>query len=309
MKSGLKVVSPASISNLACGYDVLGMAIDVPCDEMIGYLSDTPGVRIIQVTGAKKNIPLGADQNIAGITASALLKHLGEEGRGLELKIHKHIQAGSGLGSSAASATAAAMLVNELLNRPLEKKELIPFAFEGEKTTGSSSGDNIVPEMLGGLILIRDIFSLDYHRIYTPPGLYIAVILPDIFLPTKSGREILNPVVPLEDFRKQSANLGAFVIAMQTGDFDLIRRSMQDYIIEPQRKHLIPHFETVKQTALDLGALGCSMSGSGPAIFALCQEKTQAAEIASAMKKIYDQHKLDAKTFVGGINHEGASAY
>src|SRR5687768_10485927 len=309
MKSGIKVVAPASISNLACGYDVLGMAIDVPCDEIIGRWIDEPGVKIIQVTGAKKNIPVEADKNIAGITATALLKHLGEEGRGLELKIHKHIPAGSGMGSSAASANAAAVLVNELLNSPLEKKELIPFAFEGEKATGSTSGDNIVPEMIGGLVLIRDIFSFDYHRIYTPPGLFIAVILPDIFLSTKIGREILKPQVPIEDFIRQSANLGAFIIGMQTGDLDLIRRAMNDHIIEPQRKHLIPHFDVIKETALTMGALGCSMSGSGPAIFALCQEKTQASEIAELMKKIYDQHRLDAKTFVGGINHEGTLVY
>src|SRR3990170_7102171 len=161
MKSGLKVVAPASISNLACGYDVLGMAIDVHSDEIIGRWTDQPGVQIIQVTGFKKNIPLDAEHNIAGITATSLLKHLGESGRGLELRIHKNIPAGSGLGSSGSSACAAAVLVNELLNNPLEKRDLIPFAFEGERASGSSSGDNVVPEMIGGLILIRDIQSMD----------------------------------------------------------------------------------------------------------------------------------------------------
>lgn len=309
MNSGLKVVAPASISNLACGYDVLGMAIDVPCDEITGRLTDQQGIRISQITGEKKNIPLEVENNIAGITATALLKHLGEEKRGIELKIHKHIPAGSGMGSSGASATAAAVLVNELLNRPLEKKELIPFAFQGEKTTGSTSGDNIVPEMIGGLVLIRDIYTLDYHRIYTPPGLFVAVVLPDLFLSTKNGREILKMQIALEDFRKQSANLGAFVIGMHTGDFDLIKRSMVDYIIEPQRKHMIPHFDNVKETAMQMGALGCSLSGSGPSIFALCLEKTQASEIADAMKRIYDEHKFNSRVFVGGINHEGARAY
>lgn len=308
MKSGLKVIAPCSVSNLACGYDVLGMAIDVPCDELTGRWTDGGGVRIVQITGAKKNIPASPDQNIATITANALLKHLGEEGRGLELKIHKHIQAGSGLGSSGASAVAAAMLVNELLNKPLEKRDLIPFAFLGEQATGSTSGDNIIPEMIGGLILIRDIWTLDYHRIYTPPGLYMAILLPDIFISTKSGRGILNQQVDLDDVVRQSANLGAFVTAMQIGDLDLLRRSMQDHIIEPQRKHLIPHFDHVKKIALQMGALGCSMSGSGPAIFALCQEKTQAAEIAAAMKNIYDKENLDCKSFTGGINHEGVVA-
>lgn len=308
MNSGLKVVCPASISNLACGYDILGMAVDIPCDEITGRWTEKAGITIASITGAKKEIPVDPEHNIAAIAARTLLSHLGESGRGLELKIHKHIPAGSGLGSSGASAAAAVVLVNELLHRPLERKELIPFAFEGEKYTGSFSGDNIVPELIGGLILIRDIESLDFHRIYTPPGLFVAICLPDIFLSTKAGRQILNPQVPLEDFRKQSANLGAFVIAMETGDFDLMRRSMVDLVIEPQRKHLIPHFDTVKQQALDLGALGCSMSGSGPAVFALCQEKTQASEIANAMKRIYDSHNIDARAFAAGINQEGAKA-
>lgn len=309
MKSGLKVISPASISNLACGYDVLGMALDIPCDEIIGRWTDTPGVHIAEITGQKKNIPLDADKNIAGITATTLLKHLGEESRGLELKIRKHIPAGSGMGSSASSAVAAAVLVNELLNNPLEKRDLIPFAIEGEKASGSLAGDNVVAEMIGGLILIRDITTFDYHRIYTPPGLFVAILLPDIFIDTKSGRQMLKPEVPLHDMVKQSANLGAFIIGMQTGDLDLIKRSMQDHVIESQRAHSIPHFDRVKETALHMGALGCSMSGSGPAIFALCQEKLLATDIAAAMMRVYEENKLHARIFVAGMSKEGAQAF
>ncbi len=308
MNSGIKVISPASVSNLGCGFDVLGMAIEIPSDEIVGRWSETPGVRIVEITGQKKGIPLDADLNIAGVTAKALLKYLGEDGRGLELKIHKHIPGGSGLGSSASSATAAAVLVNELLNSPLEKKELIPFALEGEMVaSGSRHGDNVVPCMIGGLILIRDIASLDYSRIYTPKGLYMAILLPAISIPTKSARELLQSTVPLESLVKQTANLGSFVVGMHLGDLDLIRRSMEDHVIESQRKHLIPHFDKVKETALNLGALGCSISGAGPAIFALCQEKLQASEIASAMEKIYDDQKMHSRSFVGGIHHQGTT--
>ena len=306
MNSGLKVIAPASVSNLACGFDTLGMAIDVPSDEIIGRWSDTPGIRIVEITGYKKDLPLAPEKNIAGITASALLQYLGEGNRGLELKIHKHIPAGSGLGSSASSATAAAVLVNELLNRPLEKRELISFALDGEVTaSGSRHGDNIIPALMGGLILIRDIDTFDYHRIYTPPGLFMSILLPDINIPTKNAREILRKEVPLKEMVRQSANLGSFIIGMHHGDLDLIGRSMRDQIIEPQRKHLIPYFETVQQVALQLGALGCSISGAGPAIFALCQEKLQASEILKAMNDIYLKHGLEARTFVGTINHEG----
>ena len=306
MKSGLKVIAPASVSNLACGFDTLGIAIDVPCDEIIGKWVDTPGVRIVEITGRKKNIPLDADLNIASITAKSLLKHLGEDGRGLELRIHKHIPGGSGLGSSAASAAAAAVLVNEMLNRPLEKRELIPFALDGEVVaSGSRHGDNVVPAMIGGLVLIRDIHTYDFHRIYTPPGLFMAILLPDISISTKSARQILLPEVPLNDAVRQGANLGSFVIGMHNSDLDLIRRSMQDLLIEPQRKHLIPHFDDIKASALKMGALGCSISGAGPAIFALCQEKLQATDIAAAMLKVYEDHKLEAKSFVGAIHPEG----
>ncbi|MDQ3015842.1 MAG: homoserine kinase [Bacteroidota bacterium] len=282
------------------------MAIDVISDEIIGNWSASPGVRIIELTGYKKGIPIEADKNIAGITATALLKYLGEEGRGLELKIHKYIQGGSGLGSSASSATAAAVLVNEMLDRPLEKRELIPFAMEGEvHASGSRHGDNIVPAMIGGLVLIRNIDTFDYHRIYTPPGLFMAIVLPHISIQTKTARDILQPTVPLHDMVLQAANLGSLVIGMQQGDLDLISRSLQDHVIEHQRKHLIPLFDNVKEKAMGLGALGCSISGAGPAIFALCAERSLAENVAAGMKAVYDQHGLDATSYVGGIQHEG----
>lgn len=309
MNSGLKVIAPASVSNLACGFDILGLAIDVPSDEIIGKWSDTPGIRILEITGHKKEIPLSPEKNIAAITAMSLLKHLGEEKRGLDLKIHKHIPAGSGLGSSASSATAAAVLINEMLNKPLEKRDLIPFALDGEVTaSGSRHGDNIIPALIGGLILIRDIDTCDFHRIYTPPGLFVAILLPDVMIVTKVAREILRKEVTLKEMVTQSANLGSFIIGMNLGDLDLISRSMQDHIIEPQRKHLIPYFEEVQQIALSLGALGCSISGAGPAIFALCQEKLMAMDIATAMHAVYTRHKLNARSFVGSINHEGTIA-
>ncbi len=308
MKTGLKVVAPASVSNLACGFDTLGMAIDYPCDVIIGRWVDQPGVRIKEITGYKKGIPYDPDLNIASVTATALLTYLGEAGRGLELKIKKNIPAGSGLGSSAASASAAAVLVNELLDNPLERRALIPFALQGELlASGTPVGDNVVASMIGGLVFIRDIDTYDFHRIYTPPGLFMVILLPNMAIHTKSARTHLKDSVSLPLMVKQSANLGAFVIGMQNSDLGLIRRSMVDLVIEPQRGHQVPHFESVKKAALDLGALGCSISGAGPAIFALCQEKLQASRIAAAMQKVYDDQSLEALSFVAGINHEGVA--
>lgn len=307
MKSGIKVIAPASISNLACGFDVLGLALDTPCDEVIGYWSETPGVRIASVTGRKEGIPVDPLSNTAGVAVLSLLEHLGEKGRGVELKIHKHIQGGSGLGSSAASAVSAVVLVNSLLNNPLEKQALIPFAIEGEKLASVTPvGDNVVPEMLGGLHLIRDIAVNDHHRIYTPPGLFVAVLLPDFIVSTRQGRALLSQEVPLEIMVRQSANLGAFIIGMNTGDLDLIGRSMRDLVIEPQRKPYIPHFDRLQAMAMEMGALGCSISGTGPAVFALCPEKGLAEEIAYGMARIYDKHGLACRKLVCGIHPEGA---
>ena len=307
MITGIKVTAPASISNLACGFDVLGMAMDLVADEITGKWTDEPGIHITSMSGFKQGISYDPDQNIAGITAKAVLQHLGETKRGLDLKIHKNIPGGSGLGSSAASAVAAAFLVNELTGKTLEKKDLIPFALTGEMiASGNKVGDNIVSSMIGGLVLVRDIDTNDFHRIYMPPGLCIAVLLPSITIHTLKAREILKDTVPLTDMIRQSANLGSFVIGMQQSDLDLIRRSMQDMIIEPQRKSLIPHFDAVQEIALSMGALGCSISGAGPAIFALCQEKLQAQDIAAAMLSVYTSQKMDARTFVTAVNHEGA---
>lgn len=306
MNTGLKVIAPASVSNLACGFDTLGIAIDYPGDEIIGRWVDRPGVHIAEIRGHKKDIPRNPELNIASVTATALLKHLGEDGRGLELKINKNLPAGSGLGSSASSATAAAFLVNELLNSPLEKRELVPFAIQGELlASGTPVGDNVVASMIGGLVFIRDIETYDFHRIYMPPGLCMAILLPDIPIHTKASRALLKPEVPLPLMVKQSANLGAFVIGMQTSDLDLIRRSMEDFVIEPQRSHQIPHFHAIQNAAIELGALGCSISGAGPTIFALCQEKLQAQRISSAMLKVCKDNHLSATSFVAGISPEG----
>lgn len=307
MNPGLKVIVPATISNLACGFDVLGMAIDVVCDEMIGRLSDKPGIHIAEITGRKKEISLAPRQNTAGVAATSLLEHLGMQDRGIELRIHKHIPAGSGLGSSAASAVAAVIVTNELLGRPLDRRALIPFALEGEgSSAGAKHGDNVVPAMLGGLMVIRDVETLDFQRVYTPPGLFVAVILPDVFVPTKSSRSILHTDVPLASMVKQTANLAGLIIGMQQSDMALISRSLEDHVIEPQRKHLIPHFDEIKTLASDMGALGCSISGAGPAVFALCAEKSQAADLVKAMKAVYEKRNVDALAFSGGVNKEGA---
>lgn len=305
-KTGIKVFAPASVANVACGFDVLGFAIDKPGDEIIVRHTDTKGLKISKITGGK--LPYEVEKNTAGYAALKLLEHLGESEMGIEMEIHKKMPFGSGLGSSAASAAGAVFAINALLRNPLEKRELLQFAVLGESiASGAIHADNVAPSLLGGMTLVRDSETLDVHRIFTPKGLYATVIYPKVEVLTKEARAILKPEVPLKSMVKQSANLGAFVLGMFNSDFDLIKRSLQDVIIEPQRAQLIPHFFDVKNAALTEGVLGCSISGSGPSIFALSQNSLVAEKAGEAMKKVYEKAKIECELYISPINLEGTS--
>ena len=307
-KTGIKVFAPASVANVACGFDVLGFALDKPGDEIIVRFSEIPGLRITKISGGK--LPLELERNTAGYAALKLLEYLGETTRGIEMEIHKKMPFGSGLGSSAASAAAAAFAINQLLKNPLEKRELLQFAVLGESiASGAIHADNVAPSLLGGMTLVRDSETLDVHRIHTPKGLYATVIYPKVEVLTKEARAMLKTEVPLKDAVKQSANLGALIIGMFNSDFGLISRSLQDIIIEPQRAQLIPHFYAVKEAAYTEGVLGCSISGSGPSIFALSQNSVIAEKAGEAMKKIYDMHKIECELYISPINQEGTILY
>lgn len=305
-KTGIKVFAPASVANVACGFDVLGFAIDKPGDEIIVRHTDTKGLKISKITGGK--LPYEVEKNTAGYAALKLLEHLGESEMGIEMEIHKKMPFGSGLGSSAASAAGAVFAINALLRNPLEKRELLQFAVLGESiASGAIHADNVAPSLLGGMTLVRDSETLDVHRIFTPKGLYATVIYPKVEVLTKEARAILKPEVPLKSMVKQSANLGAFVLGMFNSDFDLIKRSLQDVVIEPQRAQLIPHFFDVKNAALTEGVLGCSISGSGPSIFALSQNSLVAEKAGEAMKKVYEKAKIECELYISPINLEGTS--
>jgi homoserine kinase len=306
-KTGIKVFAPASVANVACGYDVLGFALNKPGDEIVGRFSDTPGLRITKITGAKGKLPYEIEKNTAGFAAQRLLEHLGEEKRGIEIEIRKKMPFGSGLGSSAASAVAGVMIINELLKRPLTKRELLPFAVAGEEIAdGAYHADNVGPSLLGGMTLIRDNATLDIHKVPIPRGLYATVVYPHVKILTRDARAVLSDTVSLKKSIQQNGNLAALIIGMYNSDLDLISRSLQDVIIEPQRAQLIPHFYKVKEAALKAGALGCSISGAGPSIFALSANSLIAEEAGEAMKRIFDENKIENQLFISTINHEGA---
>ncbi len=307
MSSGIKIKAPATISNLACGFDVLGAAIHLTADEIVGHLVDKPGVHIKQIYGVKKALSTDPSKNTAGVAIRSMLRFLRAEKVGIELEIYKKLPIGTGLGSSASSAAAAVMLANELLKRPLSKQELVPFAVLGELSAdGALHGDNVIPSLLGGIIFIRDIRSLSYKRVYHPPGLYISIVFPEVSVLTREARAILKPEVPMKKVIRQTGNLGGLILGLQNGDFDMISHSLQDVMIEPQRAHLIPCFHEVQETAHLAGALGCSISGSGPTIFAFSNELQKAEEIAQKMQEVYTRNKIDSRIHVGTVNEEGS---
>ena len=305
--SGIKIFAPATVGNIGIGFDILGLALERPGDEVIASKSNTPGVRITKITGAGSKLPFDPEQNTAGVAAIRLLEHLGATTQGIELDIHKKMPIGSGLGSSAASAAAAVYAVSELLRTGMSKRELLPFACMGEQiVSGGIQVDNVAPSLLGGIILARDNATYDVHRLHAPRGLFLAVVHPHMEVLTKAARAILKPEVGLQQHVRQSANIGGFIVGLFNADIPLIGRCLRDEIIEPQRASLIPGFYDVQEAAMTAGALGCSISGAGPSIFALCANSLIAENAGAAMQQAFAKHKIQSDLYLSGINQEGA---
>ena len=306
-KPGIKVFAPASVANVAVGFDVLGFALEAPGDEIIVREGKQPGLMISEIQGAGGKLPYDIMKNTAGYAAHRLLQFVGETDRPLEMEIHKKMPFGSGLGSSAASAAAGVFAVNEFLKTGLTKYEILRFAVEGEQIAdGAFHADNVAPALLGGMIMIRDNETLDIKKLHIPSGLFVSVIYPHIEILTKESRGILKQEVSFKDVIRQQGNLGAFVTTMYTSDFGMIGRSLQDLLVEPQRAHLIPHFYAMKEQAMNAGALGFSISGAGPSMFALSDNSGIAEKINEQANLLYQKNKVPVTTYLSKINHEGA---
>jgi homoserine kinase len=298
----VKVLAPASIANIVCGFDVLGMALNDPCDVMQITLSDTPGIRIRH--NDIYNLPTIPEQNVAGVSLLELMKKL-EGSYGFEVVIEKHIKPGSGLGSSAASAAGMVAAANHLLGAIFSKEELVTFAMAGEKlASGVKHADNISPVIYGGITLVRSIFPLDIISLKAPP-MFVTVVPPQIEVKTSDSRGILRKEVLLKDAIKQWGNIGGLVAGFLKSDYGLISRSLEDVIVEPVRSMLIPGFDEVKRRSVDAGALGGGIAGSGPSIFMLSEGKNVAMKVEKIMKDIYDNTGLEYNTYVTTINNEG----
>ncbi len=299
----IRIFCPATIANISCGFDVLGVALDAVGDEMVIRKTVAKGIFITKLEG--QELPMETSKNVAGVAGLAFLDASDYEG-GFEIEIYKKIKAGSGIGSSAASSTGAVWGMNELLGRPFSTLELIRFAMEGERlASGVAHADNVAPALFGGFTLVRSYDPLDIVPIPSPEELFATVIHPQIEVKTSDSRKILKTKITLKDGIKQWGNLGGLVAGLYTKDYDLIGRSLEDHIVEPIRSILIPGFDQVKSSAIASGALGCGISGSGPSIFALSKGESKAKSVGKAMKKVYKNIGIDYEIHVSKINIEG----
>ncbi len=299
----IRLFCPATVANVSCGFDVLGLCLDTIGDEMTVTQTDRKGIRITRIIGA--DLPLETTQNVAGVAAMALLEAL-QPDCGFDIVILKKIKAGSGIGSSAASAAGAVFGINALLGNPLSTKELIPFAMKGEAVaSGCEHADNVAPALLGGFTLIRGYEPLDVVALPVPSELYATVIHPQIELKTSEMRTLLPAKIPLKKAISQWGNLGGLIAGLYTSDYELIRRSLHDRIVEPLRAGYIPGFDMIKETALKNGALGVGISGSGPSVFTLNKGLEMAHKVAFEMEQKYIETGIPFEVYVSPVATRG----
>jgi homoserine kinase len=297
--------APASVGNVAIGFDILGFAVDALGDRVTVARRKEPGVVISAVQGIAGKLPLEPEKNTAGSALLAMYEKL-QPPFGFDLQIDKGIPLGSGLGGSAASAVGAVVAANALLPTPCSKLELLQFAMQGEAVaSGSLHVDNISPSLFGGLILTVGIDHPRVKQIPVPPDVRAVIVHPHMFLSTKQARAILKRTVDLSDFVWQTANLAGFISGCYTNDLDMIRASLEDVVIEPQRQALIPGFHEVRRAAMDAGALGCSISGAGPTMFAW-SPSASASAVLQAMCGEFDRRSIQRDTWITEIESAGA---
>jgi homoserine kinase len=301
----IKVFAPATVSNVGPGFDLLGFALHEPGDEVVLKTNDTGKVKITKITGDKGLLPYEVEKNTASVSVMSMLQSLNLD-IGLELEIHKKMGLGSGLGSSAASAVAAVYALNQLLDNPYEKRELLKYALDGEQIASQDiHADNTAPCLYGGFTLIRSYNPLDIINIPYPESIYCTIIYPQIEIKTSEARKLLGKEVTIKKSVEQMGNFGGLLAGMMQSDLDLIKRSLKDIIVEPVRATLIPGYYDIKNAALDSGALGCSISGSGPAIFTLSGSFECAKIIGESMQDAAAKTNLESIIYISQINKEG----
>jgi len=308
MSESVIAFAPASIGNVGVGFDMLGLALESVGDRVAARRTDESGISIAEVRGLDgelhPNLSTDPEHNTASIAAKSLWDDHGDGG--VELKVYKGIPLQSGMGSSAASAVAAAVAVNALLKTPLAVDKLLPYALEGEKYAGGGMHiDNVAPSLLGGMILCPPVLLPDAVRIPVPDGISAVVVHPDLQVNTAQSRESLAKGYSMEQWLSQQGYLAGFIAACITGDIPLIGKTLRDVVIEPQRIAAVPCFGAVKEAAERGGALGVSLSGSGPSIFAIC-ESSVAQNLAMAMELACRGQGIDCQSWVSSMHAPGA---
>lgn len=302
----IKIAAPATVANICCGFDVLGLCMESPCDEVKITLREQSGVLIRNITGDGGRLSFDADKNTAGVAVQSLLREL-RVTQGIEIELQKNLPLGSGMGSSAASAVAAVVGVNYLLGEPRTRKELLIHTMEAERVAcGSAHADNAAPGLMGGIVLIRDYHPLDVVKVPSSAELWCTLIHPHIELKTSDSRKVLRNSVALKDAVMQSGNIAALMIGLIQPDYDLISRSLHDVIAEPTRSAFIPDFNEIRKKVMDTGALGFGISGSGPTVFALSRDRKIAELAGKQAQGHFSSLQLQSTIVVSGINKEGA---
>jgi homoserine kinase len=309
MSDSVTAFAPASIGNVGVGFDMLGLALAGAGDRVIARRTDNDRVTVAEVRGLDGEIhpylSTNADENTASIAAQALWDEHGDEGS-VELKVHKGVPLQSGMGSSAASAVAAAVAANALLKSPLDVEALLPYALEGEKyASGGMHTDNVAPSLFGGLILSPEVLLPGIIRLPTPEGVSAVLMHPDLQVNTAQARRALPKSISIKLWLDQQGLLAGFIYACVSGDIELIGRSLRDVVIEPHRKGNVPCFDDAVAAAYKAGALGCTLSGSGPSIFALCKDN-DARNIASVMEQACRVQGIGCQSWVSPMNAPGA---
>ena len=305
MKKSIKVFAPATVANVVCGFDILGFAVNEPGDELIMELTDKPGVNIVSIEGDEGKLPLDPQKNTVSASLISLLKQIGREDLGVNIRLKKKMPRGSGLGSSAASAVAGLFAINELLDRPLTKEQLLPFAMEGEALAcGHGHADNVAPALFGGFTLIKSYEPLEVIALPVP-NLYCALLYPHVDVPTRDARQIIRSKVLLKDAVTQWGNIAGLISSLYTQDYDLLGRCMKDVIVEPVRSMLIPEFDKMKETAMENGALGFGISGSGPTVFSLYRSADDAQKVLANLKQMLSSKGIESNIYLSEINKNG----
>lgn len=306
MEELIKAYAPASIGNVIVGFDVLGLAVQEPGDEVGVKFNDNQKTQIISIEGDNGKLPKDADKNTAGIAVNAFLRKL-DSRQGIDIHLKKNLPLGSGLGSSAASAVAAVVAANKLFDEPFTKTALLPFLMEAEAVaSGSAHADNIAPCLLGGLVITLSNSPVQVKQLPFLKDAWIVLTKPNVEVLTKQARMLLKDSVPLNNVVSQFSNLGGFISSLYENDVDLMRQSMQDYIAEPVRAQLIPGYMQIKDIARQNNAIACGISGSGPTMFALTETKKEADNLSEQFQQAFQEINIGCLNYVTQVSEEGA---